>query len=121
MIGLVAKSSGPSKHRAELPIVSILLSIRDWDLPEIKDLLAHSHRSLKTGDLVVIHETFLNSRKTGPLAVAEYSCILAHSTQGRCYSTLEMADLLNEAGFEGIRSFDTSGDRGVVLAKKKPT
>lgn len=93
--------------------------MHDWDVPEIRRLLEHSYQSLKVGGLVVVHETFLNSAKTGPLPVAEYSCILAHSTQGRCYSTLEMADLLDQAGFEKIRSFDTAGDRGVVLARKK--
>lgn len=92
--------------------------MHDWDVPEIRILLEHSHQSLPAGGLVVVHETFLNSAKTGPLPVAEYSCILAHSTQGRCYSTLEMADFLHEAGFEKIRSFDTAGDRGVVLARK---
>ncbi len=93
--------------------------MHDWDIPEIRCLLEHSYQSLKAGDLIVVHETFLNSGKTGPLPVAEYSCILAHSTQGRCYSTLEMADLLDQAGFENIRSFDTVGDRGVVLGRKK--
>ncbi|MCF6314320.1 MAG: acetylserotonin O-methyltransferase [Verrucomicrobiales bacterium] len=93
--------------------------MHDWDVPEIRALLKHSHQALTSGDLVVVHEAFLNSAKTGPLPVAEYSCILAHSTQGRCYSTLEMADFLAEAGFERIRSFANAADRGVVLARKK--
>lgn len=93
--------------------------MHDWDVPEIQALLKHSYQSLLPGDLVVVHEAFLNSAKTGPLAVVEYSCILAHSAQGRCYSTLEMANLLAEAGFEKIRSFANAADRGMVLGRKK--
>lgn len=92
--------------------------MHDWDVAEIQKLLGHSYQVLQPGGLVVVHETFLNAEKTGPLPVAEYSCILMHSTQGRCYSTAEMGAYLEEAGFEGVRSFDTAGDRGVVLARK---
>ncbi len=93
--------------------------MHDWDVPEIESLLEHSYQALQSGGLLVVHETFLNPEKTGPLPVAEYSCILMHSTQGRCYSTGEMGGYLEEAGFESVRSFDTAGDRGVVLARKK--
>ncbi len=92
--------------------------MHDWDTPEIAVLLGNSAEALPSGGLVIIHETFLNAEKTGPLPVAEYSCILAHSTQGRCYSNREMGDLLEAAGFADIRSFDTAGDRGVVMARK---
>jgi len=92
--------------------------MHDWDVSEIEKLLEHSYQSLPSGGLVVVHETFLNEDKSGPLPVAEYSCILMHSTQGRCYSTAEMKSYLEQAGFEGARSFDTAGDRGVVLAMK---
>lgn len=92
--------------------------MHDWDVAEIQKLLEHSYQALKPGGLVVVHETFLNAEKTGPLPVAEYSCILMHSTQGRCYSTAEMGGYLEEVGLEGVSSFDTAGDRGVVLARK---
>lgn len=92
--------------------------MHDWDKPQIATLLKNSADALPSGGLVVIHETFLNAEKSGPLPVAEYSCILAHSTQGRCYGSREMGDLLTEAGFTEIRSFETAGDRGVVLAEK---
>jgi len=92
--------------------------MHDWDVPEIQQLLAHSAASIPSGGLVVVHETFLNGEKTGPLPVAEYSCILMHSTQGRCYSILEMGRLLEAAGFARPRYFDTAGDRGAVIAER---
>jgi hypothetical protein len=52
-----------------------------------------------SADMLIIHDAFINAAKTGPLHVGEYSCLLMHSTQGKCYSTGEYAALLDEAGF----------------------
>jgi len=89
--------------------------MHDWDLPIIRELLDHSRRTLRPGGHVIIHETFLWPNKSGPLPVAEYSCILAHSTQGRCYSVSEMQGLLREVGFTPVIHRDTGGDRGVIV------
>ena len=114
--------TGDMFDRGEWPVdcdVHLFSNVmHDWDVSEIRILLEHSYQALKPGGLVVVHETFLNAEKTGPLPVAEYSCILMHSTQGRCYSTAEMGSYLKEAGFEAVRSFYTAGDRGVVMARK---
>ncbi|MDA7921860.1 methyltransferase [Verrucomicrobiales bacterium] len=90
--------------------------MHDWDTDDILKLLERSREALSENGHVVIHETFLNVDKTGPLPVAEYSCILAHSTQGRCYSVAEMSDLLVESGFEFESFQETGGDRGVIVA-----
>ena len=95
--------------------------LHDWDIPEVRHLLALSARSLRAGGLLVIHEAFLNEEKTGPLPVAEYSAILMHSTQGKCYSTGEYRDLLTDAGFGGIAYRDTLVDRGVMTATRGTT
>jgi len=92
--------------------------MHDWDVPEIEKLLTHSQDSMPENGLIVIHETFLNKEKTGPLPVAEYSCILTHSTRGRCYGQGEMKTLLEAAGFRDPRYFDTAGDRGAIIARK---
>lgn len=89
--------------------------MHDWDEPEILALLRRSRESLADGGHVLVHETFLDADKCGPLPVAEYSCILAHSTQGRCYSVAEMERLLAEAGFRMTAHRDTAGDRGVIV------
>ncbi|MBL9151248.1 MAG: methyltransferase [Verrucomicrobiales bacterium] len=108
--------AGKWPTNAEVHLFSNVM--HDWDIPQIQQLLAHSAASLASGGIVVIHETFLNGEKTGPLPVAEYSCILMHSTQGRCYSITEMARLLEDAGFVRPRYVDTAGDRGAVIAEK---
>lgn len=93
--------------------------LHDWDFPEIDQLLARSFEALPDGGLVVVHETFLNADKSGPLPVAEYSCILMHSTQGRCYSTAEIFEHLEKAGFVSPSHRDSAGDRGVITAHKR--
>jgi ubiquinone/menaquinone biosynthesis C-methylase UbiE len=93
--------------------------MHDWDVPDILTLLKRSRETLAEGGHVLIHETFLNREKTGPVPVAEYSCILAHSTQGRCYAVGEMESYLEEAGFAFLSFQETGGDRGVIVAETK--
>jgi predicted O-methyltransferase YrrM len=92
--------------------------LHDWDKPEVRKLLAQSHATLPRGGLLVVHEAFLNDDKSGPLPVAEYSAVLVSVTQGKCYSTGEMRELFEEAGFEWIRHRDTVIDRGYILGRK---
>ena len=92
--------------------------MHDWDVPEILALLRRSHDALVPGGRVLIHEAFLDADKKGPLPVAEYSCILAHSTRGRCYSVAEMGDCLERTGFRFLEHRQTGGDRSVILAER---
>lgn len=92
--------------------------LHDWGLVEVRALLAASWRSLAPGGLLVIHDAFINSAKDGPLPVAEYSALLMHSTQGKCYSVAEYASLLQEAGFEPGHQQETAADRGFMTAAK---
>jgi hypothetical protein len=91
--------------------------MHDWGKAEVLALLHRSRETLASGGRVLVHEAFLDPDKRGPLPVAEYSCILAHSTQGRCYAWSEMEGFLAEAGFVSLGYQATGGDRGVVVAK----
>jgi hypothetical protein len=91
--------------------------MHDWGRTEILALLHRSRETLAPGGTVLVHEAFLDPDKRGPLPVAEYSCILAHSTQGRCYAWSEMEAFLAETGFRSLGYRPTGGDRGVVVAK----
>ena len=93
--------------------------LHDWDVPEVKALLARSHEALAPGGLLVIHDAFINATKTGPVHVAEYSALLMHSTQGKCYSTAEYAALLDEAGFTPGDYHDTAVARGFMTAVRR--
>jgi acetylserotonin N-methyltransferase len=90
--------------------------LHDWGLTEVRQLLAASHAALPAGGLLVIHDAFVNETKTGPLHVAEYSTLLMHSTQGKCYSVTEYAELLRESGFQPGPYHDTVAARGFMTA-----
>lgn len=92
--------------------------LHDWDEPVVRQLLTKSFDALPAGGLIVIHDAFLNPMKDGPLHVAEYSVLLMHSSEGRCYSTREMEQYLVDAGFRGASYRDTAAARGVMIATK---
>jgi cyclopropane fatty-acyl-phospholipid synthase-like methyltransferase len=93
--------------------------LHDWGSSDVERLIARSAGTLLPGGLIVIHEAFINEEKTGPKPVAEYSALLMHSTQGKCYATSEYAPMLADAGFTDVTYADTAADRGVMTARKK--
>ena len=93
--------------------------LHDWDEPVVRQLIAKSFDALPAGGLLVIHDAFLNAAKNGPLHVAEYSVLLMHSSEGRCYSTREMEQYLAAAGFRDASYRDTAAARGVMIATKR--
>jgi len=92
--------------------------LHDWDEPVVRQLIVKSFDALQPGGLIVIHDAFLNAAKDGPLHVAEYSVLLMHSCEGRCYSTREMEQYLIDAGFRDASYHDTAAARGVMTATK---
>jgi 3-hydroxy-5-methyl-1-naphthoate 3-O-methyltransferase len=92
--------------------------LHDWDVPVVTDLLNKSFAALPPGGLVVVHDAFLNATKTGPLHVAEYSVLLVHASEGRCYSTAEMETCLEAAGFVEPRYTEGAAARGIMTALK---
>lgn len=66
----------------------------------------------------MIHDAYLNAAKNGPLHVAEYSVLLMHSSEGRCYSVAEMERYLTDAGFRDVSYTSGAAARGVVAARK---
>lgn len=92
--------------------------LHDWDTPVVKQLLAKSFAALPPGGLLVIHDMHLHADKSGPLPVAEYSVILMHSTEGKCYSLGELDELFRAIGFRDLRHTPTAADRSIVTATK---
>jgi len=92
--------------------------LHDWDEPVVRQLLSKSFEALPSPGLIVIHDAFLNAAKDGPLHVAEYSVLLMHSSEGRCYSVTEMERYLNDAGFRDVTFVDGAATRGIMTARK---
>ena len=93
-------------------------AFHDWDTDSVTHLAANSFRSLESGGLIAVFDAHLNETKNGPLAVAEYSCLLMHSTEGRCYSTKEIGDILASVGFLQIEVMDVAADRTLITGKR---
>jgi hypothetical protein len=92
--------------------------LHDWDVPVVERLLEASFAALAPGGQLVIHDAHLNEDKSGPLHVAEYSVLLMHSTEGRCYGTGEMSAFLRKAGFRDPKFALTAAARSVITADK---
>ncbi len=91
----------------------------DWSEARVRRLIERSHRFLRPRGSIVIHDAHINAGKTGPLAVAEYSVLLMHFTEGKCYSVSELERLLTDAGFRDVRYTPTTAERSVVTARKE--
>jgi len=92
--------------------------LHDWDVPVVRDLLARSFEALPSGGRLLIHDAFLNRDKSGPLHVAEYSVMLMHATQGRCYGVGEMETWLRATGFVDCLELPGGAARSGLIARK---
>jgi predicted O-methyltransferase YrrM len=93
--------------------------LHDWDMGNVERILARSFEALMPGGSIAIHDTHINASKTGPLEVAEYSVLLMHSTEGKCYSVSEMSVLLEAAGFVDIEFVPMKCHRSLIAARKR--
>ncbi len=117
-VGVVAGDmlTGSLPTDADIHLYSNVL--HDWDEPVVRQLLRKSFAALPPGGLVLVHDAFLNPAKNGPLHVAEYSVLLMHSSEGRCYSVAEMESYLVDAGFTNVTYVAGAAARGIVSARK---
>jgi SAM-dependent methyltransferase len=98
----------------------ILLSnvLHDWDDSAAAELVAKAARALEPGGKLLIHDAFLDADKRGPLAVAQYSALLMHSTEGRCFSVGEVRAWFQRGGLEWRGQHGTAVDRSVIIGEK---
>jgi SAM-dependent methyltransferase len=90
----------------------------DWNAESIKKLAAASFAALPSGGCLVDHDMHLDDTKSGPLPEAEFSVRMMLVTAGKCYSTPELADILDEVGFVDVHNRPTIGGYSVVVARK---
>jgi hypothetical protein len=90
----------------------------DWDIDSVRNLAENSFASLRSNGSILVFDAHLNKDKNGPLSVAEYSCLMMHSTEGRCYSTKEIDEILQEVGFTKISVTEVAADRTMIFGNK---
>jgi 3-hydroxy-5-methyl-1-naphthoate 3-O-methyltransferase len=94
--------------------------LHDWDEARVEQLLSASFAALSPGGWLVDHDTHVDADKCGPLAVAEYSVLLMHSTPGKCWSVAELTGMARRVGFTDVEHRRAAGDRSVLLGRKPP-
>ena len=92
--------------------------LHDWDVGVVQELLRKSCEALPAGGLSIVHDAFLNEDKTGPLHVAEYSVLLMHVTQGRCYSKREIREWGEDAGLAFLEEVPSAAVRSALVFQK---
>jgi SAM-dependent methyltransferase len=98
----------------------VLLSdvLHEWDEIAAEALVSKAARALPPGGLLLVHDAFLDASKRGPLAVAQYSAMVVHSTEGRCFSVGEIRVWLEKNDLEWRGQHPTGVDRSVIIAAK---
>lgn len=100
---------------------TVLLSnlLHDWDTADATRLVRKAGNLLQIGGRLLIHGAIIDADKSGPLPVAEYSCLLMNITQGKCYSVGEYTRMMKQAGFEVGPHQLTTGDRSYIVGIKQ--
>lgn len=93
-------------------------TLHDWDEDAVRRIVDVSFQALSPGGWLIDHDAHINGDKTGPLAVARYSVLLAHSTKGKCWSVSELEVFLRDTGFTDVSERQAGPDRSVLLARK---
>lgn len=117
-VGVIAGDMFEDVWPSGFDVVLLSNVLHDWDVEVVKRLLGKAAKALPSDGLLVVHDAFLNAEKSGPLPVAQYSALLMHSTEGRCYSVAELRSWMEEVGLEWIQHQPTAADRSYVLARK---
>lgn len=114
IIGDMFENSFPNDY--DVHLISHVL--HDWDINSVEKILLNSYNSLKSGGKLIIHDAHINALKNGPVSVAEYSVLLMSSTYGKCYSIIELREILEKIGFRNIELKNTIINRSVIIANK---
>lgn len=89
--------------------------LHDWSDEQARGILQRAAHAIPAGGLLVVHDAFLNPDKLGPLPVAQYSALLMHSTEGRCFSTAEIREWAEGSGLQWRGNHATAVDRSILI------
>jgi O-methyltransferase domain len=90
----------------------------DWPPEKCRFLSEKSFGGLEPGGRIILHEMLYNDDKTGPFAAAGLSAVMLGWTTGTQYSSVELAEMLTDAGFRGIEAKPTFGYYSIVTGRK---
>lgn len=93
--------------------------LSDWSREDGTRLLRKIHDALPPGGMVVVLERLFDEDKRGPFATAMADLVMMLEMRGRHYSAAEYGRWLAEAGFGEMQVFRSTGDKHMLVARRK--
>jgi hypothetical protein len=90
----------------------------DWNVRTCQWLAARAFDALSSGGRILLHEMLLDDDGAGPVTAASFSMMMLLATQGQQFTSRELKDILEPAGFAGIEVAVTHSYYSVVSAFK---
>jgi hypothetical protein len=91
----------------------------DWNFQTCKWLAARAFEVLPAGGRIMLHEMLLDDDGAGHVTAAAFSMMMLLGTQGQQFTSGELKDILESAGFAGVESRQTSVYYSIVTAYKR--
>jgi hypothetical protein len=90
----------------------------DWNVRTCRWLAARAFDALPSGGRILLHEMLLDDDGVAPVTAASFSMLMLLVTQGQQFTSGELKDILDEAGFTGFDVLATHPYYAVVSAHK---
>jgi O-methyltransferase domain/Dimerisation domain len=91
----------------------------DWNFETCKWLAARAFEVLPPGGRIMLHEMLLDDDGAGHVTAAAFSMMMLLGTQGQQFTFGELKNILENAGFTGVESRQTSVYYSIVTAYKR--
>ena len=93
--------------------------LHGWSERDCTALIAKTFHALTAGGIVAIAEWLVNEDRTGPLHSLIFAVeMLVATERGNTFSFHQIADWLEDAGFENVRLMDAPAPSPLILADK---
>jgi 3-hydroxy-5-methyl-1-naphthoate 3-O-methyltransferase len=90
----------------------------DWSTETCLWLAKRCLEALPSGGRILLHEMLIDDDGAGPLTATAFSMLMLLGTQGQQFTARELTDLLEQAGFTGVRCMESYGGYSLVSARK---
>lgn len=90
----------------------------DWSMETCLELARKSYAALPKGGCILLHEMLLDDSATAPAPAVAFSLLMALGTQGQQFTFMQLADILQQAGFINVSWQPSHGYYSLVSAEK---
>lgn len=91
----------------------------DWNFRTCAWLAERAYEALPPGGRIMLHEMLLDDHGAGPPTAAAFSMLMLLATQGQQFTFVELAGLLERAGFADIETRQSAGYYSITSGYKR--